>query len=849
MEIGDTLQEVAKRAKEEPKLVSSSEAGDIAPRWCHFAEVVGNMEQLMCQMMSDTEKEQLRGIYRKYFERPGSHGYAWAPEIIKCIDAGNIDESFNFVDTYEEFFTAFTQFLDSLMPEPPLLEVTGKGMLPESFELLSMLNVQPMFVNYPYGAGLDSYSMLSNLPLIAKGQMVEQAKASLLLDRAMGSMCGMGIADSVGHQFEFLDCTDVPGQHRFDLASMTFHNVYNKFGLKYGQWTDDASMGLCMADSLIIRKGFDGSDMRTRFWCWWNCGYNNAFRLDTERENKHSVGLGGNISQGLRAIESLKLGEKPPPEYTAANEDSGNGSIMRFTPISIFYHGAPVPELHDFARRSSFATHPGQAAAEACALLSHIIHCALNSPIKPGDVDPKQFLENATKEYIEISGLMGKSGFPYDEMKQLAIGEPDRATERCWKWRDESLDLAGTLVARGDSYNGYPVSAGYFGSYALDGLAMAMWAVYHTKSFDEAIEKSINLLGDADSHGSVAGQIAGALYGYSTIHPQFLEWLNKYDEHEFAVRGILLAQLGSERSATVFPSAPLFKVRAMNEPSMSPRFIVRAVSGEVLLTLMDAQAFWTCDEVLSRLVLEVGPMRGRAWQLLHQDEVLDISQTLGACGLFVKEAMAAADNVQSEIPATKDIDLTAVVVPNWIKEELAAALQEIRRFTVHPAGFVQMEMRSVLVGEWGDLQKVAGGRGVSLTVQVLCGLCNVEPNSCKKPSEEAGIHDSLAHCVDFNVCMDFIVWTSLCGPALDAFFAESVDFNVLVQALERIDPDQDPRATAAKLAPFIEDKSFDPSVLGLTVFEATMAVALCQKICTWTHVLHRYCRVAVGESA
>merc|ERR1719345_266615 len=128
-------------------------------------------------------------------------------------------------------------------------------------------------------------------------------------------------------------------------------------------------------------------------------------------------------------------------------------------------------------------------------------------------------------------------------MKWLVEGKPINTTERCWAWREESLDIAATLNARGSSYNGYPVSAGYFGSYALDGLAMAMWAVYHTKSFDEAIEKSINLLGDADSHGSVAGQIAGALYGHSTIHPQFIKWVSKWDEHEFAFRGILLHEL------------------------------------------------------------------------------------------------------------------------------------------------------------------------------------------------------------------------------------------------------------------------------------------------------------------
>merc|ERR1711862_760067 len=102
----------------------------------------------------------------------------------------------------------------------------------------------------------------------------------------------------------------------------------------------------------------------------------------------------------------------------------------------------------------------------------------------------------------------------------------------------------GTLWARGDSYNGYPVSAGYFGSYSLDGMALALWSVYHTSNFNEAVTRSVNLLGDADSHGSITGQIAGAFYGYKSAHPQFIEWLTKWDDHDFAVRGIMLTDLG-----------------------------------------------------------------------------------------------------------------------------------------------------------------------------------------------------------------------------------------------------------------------------------------------------------------
>jgi ADP-ribosyl-[dinitrogen reductase] hydrolase len=76
-----------------------------------------------------------------------------------------------------------------------------------------------------------------------------------------------------------------------------------------------------------------------------------------------------------------------------------------------------------------------------------------------------------------------------------------------------------------------------------------MWSIYHTTSFDEAVVKSVNLLGDADSHGSITGQLAGALYGYSSIHPQFNEWLARWDDYEIAIRALLLHDIGGRAGA------------------------------------------------------------------------------------------------------------------------------------------------------------------------------------------------------------------------------------------------------------------------------------------------------------
>lgn len=391
---------------------------------------------------------------------------------------------------------------------------------------------------------LNDYSILEEVPLQLKSQLVSMAKTLPIHNRVMGSIVGMAVGDALGHPYEFLPVQDTADSVRFDLATLKFHGESNTFRLQRGQWTDDASMGLCMADSLILRNNFDGGDMRVRFWCWWNRGYNNAFRKDSSRSS--SVGLGGNIAKSLQALSMLGPGMKVPPAYEATGEDAGNGSLMRYTPVALFLHSTSMQEVYDVSRMSSYTTHPGIIAAEACTLLGHLVVRALQLPDR-GVTDVKKFLEDATQEYLEMSGLKDKSGWGYDQMKEVVTSSPKQMAERCWNWKADTLDVAGTLQARGRKYNGYPVSAGYFGSYSLDGLAMALWCVYHTTSFDEAVTRSVNLLGDADSHGSITGQLAGAIYGYDTIHPQFITWLNQWDDHEFAVRGLLLHYLGSQR--------------------------------------------------------------------------------------------------------------------------------------------------------------------------------------------------------------------------------------------------------------------------------------------------------------
>eukprot|EP00443_Scrippsiella_acuminata_P008636 CAMPEP_0115315788 /NCGR_PEP_ID=MMETSP0270-20121206/77773_1 /TAXON_ID=71861 /ORGANISM="Scrippsiella trochoidea, Strain CCMP3099" /LENGTH=512 /DNA_ID=CAMNT_0002735145 /DNA_START=61 /DNA_END=1596 /DNA_ORIENTATION=- len=355
--------------------------------------------------------------------------------------------------------------------------------------------------------------------------------------RAMGSMVGMAVADSVGGLFEFLP-VGKKGSH-FDAKTLQATGVYNKFALKPGQWTDDTSMGLCLADSLLVCGGYDGSDIRLRFWNWWNRGYNNTFRLDEERSA--SVGLGGNVSLSLLVMTQSR-DQDLKPRFEGLGDDAGNGSVMRLAPVPIYFHSDLDLAIRASAE-SSYTTHPGPSAADACAFLGFLICRAIRRDSRR--MTAAQFLDDAAAAYLARPEVESQPSL----QKLLRSDERIGSKERCWNWRDpKGPYLLETIAARGKHYNGYPVQKDYFGSYSMDGLAIALHSVYHTRSFMDAVVRCINFLGDADSTGAICGQIAGAFYGVDTIDVRLVSQLRRWDAGQIALRGALLYVLGSELS-------------------------------------------------------------------------------------------------------------------------------------------------------------------------------------------------------------------------------------------------------------------------------------------------------------
>ena len=378
-------------------------------------------------------------------------------------------------------------------------------------------------------SALTKYVKVSIFDDEARGTIARDKKTiSLLLkspskctkpeSKSIGSILGMVIGDAMGHRFEFEDLV-------YDTITLTNmgEGKGGDFKLEPGQWTDDTSMGLCLADSLLVNKGeFEPRDLMHRFLLWWNCGYNNAFRF--EKESKSSCGLGGNISKSFRTY----FYEKGKNPYTKAgdNKTSGNGSVMRNAAVPICFY-KDINKGRDIARKQSLVTHQGDEAAACCELLTFIIIKLINGS------ELKEVLDKLGEDFncdIESVNTLAKSQQENDDIN------------RNWNWKDKNFKYSKERAEN---------NPGYIGAYCMDCMAMALHVCYVTNAFDEAIIKVVNLRGDSDSVGSVVGQIAGAYYGLENIPKEWIKVVEKWDHQEIALRGYMLLHLFDEVKSRV----------------------------------------------------------------------------------------------------------------------------------------------------------------------------------------------------------------------------------------------------------------------------------------------------------
>ncbi len=299
--------------------------------------------------------------------------------------------------------------------------------------------------------------------------MAQDLTPTLSRSRFRGCLLGLAAGDALGTSVEFMSpgtfepLTDMVGGGKFNLAP--------------GEWTDDTSMALCLADSLVTTGKFDPIDQLERYVRWYRTGYLSA--------NGRCFDIGITTCNALHRFEKTR---DPFPGATATHT-AGSGSLMRLAPVPMFY-ASDIARAIAKSADSSRTTHANPKAVDACRYFAAVLVGALNGFSKD------ELLSPLARQVFHRQGI--------DPLLQ-------------------DLEASIAEVACGSFIHKHPPKIQGSG-YVVRGLEAALWAFHHSSSFREGCLLAANLGDDADTTAAIFGQLAGAYYGEGGIP---IEWRSK----------------------------------------------------------------------------------------------------------------------------------------------------------------------------------------------------------------------------------------------------------------------------------------------------------------------------------
>ncbi len=269
-------------------------------------------------------------------------------------------------------------------------------------------------------------------------------------NRNRGCLLGLACGDAVGTTVEFMS--------RGTFPPVTGMQGGGPFGLKAGEWTDDTSMALCLAASLVECRGFDPADQMDRYCKWVDDGYmsSNGVCFDIGTTVRHALNR-------YRQTGDPFAGSTDPMS-------AGNGAIMRLAPVPMMYAESREKTLH-YSGESARTTHGASEAVECTRLFGLQLRSAL--------------MGNSKDEILFATDYESTE----ERVRDIAAGGYRRKSV-------EEIKGSGYIVAS---------------------LEAALWCFYTTDSFKDAVLRATNLGDDADTTAAICGQIAGAYYGADAI--------------------------------------------------------------------------------------------------------------------------------------------------------------------------------------------------------------------------------------------------------------------------------------------------------------------------------------------
>ncbi|PXW31373.1 UNVERIFIED_CONTAM: ADP-ribosylglycohydrolase [Williamsia faeni] len=286
---------------------------------------------------------------------------------------------------------------------------------------------------------------------------IERGLTEAQRDRAAGVLVGTAAGDALGAGYEFTYPTaDMP----------IFMKGGGAFNWAPGEWTDDTSMALCVAEGLT-RGRADLDAIAAGFMRWY-------------RSNPPDI---GNQTRTVLSAGTVGAAQMADAAARLTGRTGGNGSLMRTAPVALAF----LDDLEgciDAAGSISDLTHFDVRAREACQMWSVGIR------------------------YAVLTGSL--------DGVRLFLDAAPASTSDYWS---PLLDIAETGSPADFPNNGWVVHA----------VQTAWWAITTAGAdLPQTLELCVRAGNDTDTTAAIAGGLVGATRGISSIPADWVDLLHGY---------------------------------------------------------------------------------------------------------------------------------------------------------------------------------------------------------------------------------------------------------------------------------------------------------------------------------
>lgn len=290
-------------------------------------------------------------------------------------------------------------------------------------------------------------------------------------------LIGTVVGDALGVPVEFEPRSVLKANPVTDMREYGTHEQPK------GTWSDDTSLMLCLAESMI--EGLDTNNLAQKFIAWKNDN------LWTPHGWVFDIGIGTRI-----AIERLENGMKPELAGGFDEMDNGNGSLMRILPLVLHIKDLNIDERYEWTKKISSITHAHVRSVMACFYYLEFAKKIIEGKDK---FQAYNELQSELTQYLELR-----------KINPIEINMFHRLlNEDISKVEEDNIKSSG---------------------YVIDTLEAAIWCILTTNNYKDAVLKAVNLGHDTDTTGAVAGGLAALIYGLDNIPNEWINTLARKDD-------------------------------------------------------------------------------------------------------------------------------------------------------------------------------------------------------------------------------------------------------------------------------------------------------------------------------